>query len=163
MASVPGQFLNQENIIKKVFDEANDALRTTATLVVPPGGINVALSAAEGDNVAISDGVDTLLINSDGSINVNPGNLIISHTDDSIRIGDGTALTTTATRDVGEVGLNVNALNRVFSKPFDEIEITSKNDDGDPLVVVTRLNSALVQTATLTYDADGDFQRLVVS
>jgi hypothetical protein len=163
MASVPGKNLNQENIIKKVFDETTDSLRTTSTLVVPPGGINVNLSAASGDNVAISDGTDTLLINPDGSLNVNPGNLIISHLDDSIRLGDGTNLFSSHQRETGEIGLDTNTLNRVFSKPFDELEVTSKNDDGDPLVVVSRLNASLVQTVTLVYDADGDFQKLTVS
>jgi hypothetical protein len=160
VASVPGRFLNQENIMKKVFDETSDSLRVTARI----GGVDVNLSAAAGDNVAISDGVDTLLINPDGSINANlVGNLLISHIDDSIRLGDGTNLVSVSTRNVGENGLDINALNRVFSKPFDEIEVTSKNDDGDPLIVVTRLNASLVQTATLVYDADGDFQKLTVT
>ncbi len=160
MASVPGKFLNQENIIKKVFDETSDSLRVTAKI----GGVDVNLSAAAGDNVAISDGVDTLVINPDGSINANlVGNLVISHTDDSIRLGDGTDLVSVSKRNLGENGLDVNALNRVFSKPFDELEVLSKNDDGDPLVVVSRLNTNLVQTVTLTYDVDGDFQKLEIS
>jgi hypothetical protein len=106
MASVPGRFLNQENIMKKVFDETSDSLRVTARI----GGVDVNLSAAGGDNVAISDGVDTLLINPDGSINVNAGNIIISHTDDSIRLGDGTNLVTTTTAGP-KVGLDVNVIN----------------------------------------------------
>lgn len=110
MSSVPGKFLNQENIMKKVFDETTDSLRTTALLTVPPGGINVNLSAAGGDNVAISDGTDTLLVNADGSINVNPGNLIISHLDDSIKLGDGTNLITSTTIGL-KTALDVNVIN----------------------------------------------------
>ena len=54
------------------------------------------LSAAQ-DNVAISDGTDTLAVNGDGSINsvVTATDLDIrdiSHTSDSIQIGDGTDL-----------------------------------------------------------------------
>lgn len=106
MASVPGRFLNQENIIKKVFDETTDSLRVNAKI----GGVDVNLSAAAGDNVAISDGVDTLVINPDGSINVNAGNIIISHLDDSIRLGDGTNLVTTSTVGAKQ-GLDVNIVN----------------------------------------------------
>jgi len=100
MASVPGRFLNLENIIKKVFDETTDSLRTTATLTAPPGGLDV----------RITDGIDTVAVNSDGSINVNPGNLVISHIDDSIRIGDGTNLIT-STLAFGKQGLDVNIIN----------------------------------------------------
>lgn len=38
---------------------------------VVTGELEVEINAADGDNIAISDGVDTLAINSDGSINVN--------------------------------------------------------------------------------------------
>jgi hypothetical protein len=34
--SVPGALLNQENIIKKVFDEVTNSLRITGSIVVPP-------------------------------------------------------------------------------------------------------------------------------
>lgn len=135
MASVPGQFLNQENIIKKVFDETTDSLRTTAILTVPPGGINVNLSAAGGDNVAISDGTDTLLINPDGSLNVNPGNLIISHLDDSIRLGDGTDLFTSTT--IGpKVALDVNVINNTGAASETTLqavltELTQKTEPSD--------------------------------
>lgn len=101
--------LDQNQIVQRVFDEAEDRLRvdaqvtatvsgpfdvaiTAATdniairntsnnnelLINPDGSINTQISgevnievnAADGDNVAISDGLDTLAINSDGSINV---------------------------------------------------------------------------------------------
>lgn len=47
---------------------------TDATLKINTNGsidANVEVSAADGDNIAISDGTDTLAINPDGSINVN--------------------------------------------------------------------------------------------
>lgn len=70
--------LNQENIIKKVYDPPTESLKVSGTSVVVPGQMEVALSAPD-DSVAISDGVDTLAINSDGSLNVvtTPG-LVIS-------------------------------------------------------------------------------------
>lgn len=56
--------------------------------------ISVEVDAADGDNVAISDGVDTLGINADGSLNavVSATDLDIrnlSHTQDSVKVGDG--------------------------------------------------------------------------
>lgn len=55
MSSVPGKFLNSTNIVKKVFDEENDAIRVSS-----PGITEVVIDAASGDNIAIkhSDGGD---------------------------------------------------------------------------------------------------------
>lgn len=66
--------LDFQNIFQRAFDESTDRLRTdsTATIVTPPA-IEVAIDAAT-DNIAIigiSDGTDSLNINSDGSLNVN--------------------------------------------------------------------------------------------
>jgi hypothetical protein len=87
--------LDQEQIIKQVYDENDNRLRVDATVsasigdvsivdsdgnelnVNPDGSINtnisgslaLDISAADGDNIAISDGVDTLAINADGSLN----------------------------------------------------------------------------------------------
>lgn len=47
---------------------------TNTTLKINPNGsidANVEVDAADGDNIAISDGTDTLAVNPDGSINVN--------------------------------------------------------------------------------------------
>lgn len=79
------------------------------------------LSAAQ-DNVAISDGVDTLAINADGSINItdNGGSLTVDATDldirnlthvsDSVRLGDGTNFLTSTTV-ASDVGLDVYLIN----------------------------------------------------
>jgi len=72
----------------------------------PDGSINsnVEIDAADGDNIAINDGIDTLAINSDGSINItdNGSSLTVdavnldtrdlTHVSDSIKIGDGIEL-----------------------------------------------------------------------
>lgn len=154
--------LDSEQVIKRSYDETKNRIRVDAEVSATIGAVDVIIDAASGDNIKISDGVDTLLINPDGSINA-VVDVILSHTSDSVKLGDGTNLFSSHQRETGEIGLDTNVLNRVFSKPFDEIEVTSKNDDGDPLIVVTRLNASLVQTATLVYDADGDFQKLTVT
>lgn len=67
MASVPGKFLNMENIIKKVFDETTDSLRMTTS-----GTSTIVIDAAD-DSIAIADRNtgDLLTVKPDGSINTN--------------------------------------------------------------------------------------------
>lgn len=92
--------LDQTQILQRAFNEAQDRLRVDASVTATIGDIvinaeesdiaikdrvtdnllkinsdgsidaNVVVSASGGDNIAISDGVDTLAINPDGSINV---------------------------------------------------------------------------------------------
>lgn len=182
MASVPGKFLNQENIIKKVFDETTDSLRVNASV----SGVNVDLSAASGDNVAISDGVDTLVVNPDGSINVNAGSLVISHIDDSIRLGDGTNLISSTAVGLKQ-GLDVNILNQTTGevKITDGTDTVNVNPDGSlnvnivggsitPIVYTTvnqfnEINSVAsgtlttIQTYTVPFGKSGYFQRVDTS
>ena len=66
-----------------------------SSLTVDATNLDIRDLSASQDNVAISDGTDTLAVNADGSINsvVTATNLDIrdlSHTQDSIKIGDGT-------------------------------------------------------------------------
>ena len=154
--------LDSEQVLKRSYDETKNRIRVDADVTATVGVVDVVIDAASGDNIAISDGTNTMLINPDGSINANV-DVILSHIDDSVRLGNGTNFFSSSQRETGEIGLDTNVLNRVFSKPFDELEVTSKNDDGDPLVIVSRLNASIVQTVTLVYDVDGDFQKLTVT
>lgn len=63
--------LDFQQVIKQVYDEAANRLRVdTGATINLSGEMEVAIDAASGDNIAISDGVDTLAVNADGSINV---------------------------------------------------------------------------------------------
>lgn len=105
--NAPYTQLDADQVLKQSFDETNDRLRVDASVtavvagvtldaatsdiaiadritgdllkVNPDGSIdaNVVVSASGGDNIAISDGTDTLAINSDGSINVKATDLDI--------------------------------------------------------------------------------------
>jgi hypothetical protein len=98
--NAPYTELDSNQVIKQVYDEAGDRLRVDAVVSATIGDViidaeesdiaikdrvtdnllkinndgsidaNVVVSASGGDNIAISDGTDTLEINSDGSINV---------------------------------------------------------------------------------------------
>ncbi len=96
--------LDQEQIIKQVYDENDNRLRVDASIsasigdvsivdsdgneleVNPDGSINtnisgslaLDISAADGDNIAISDGVNTASVNSDGSLNVRVSNALVT-------------------------------------------------------------------------------------
>lgn len=70
MGNNPKSLLSSGQIAQKVYDEVNDRIRVDAQYTANiEGDLEIALSATE-DSVAISDGNDTLAVNSDGSINV---------------------------------------------------------------------------------------------
>lgn len=96
MSSV-GTKLDGNQVLKQSYDDASNRIRVDAAIsatlgevvikdpqgdhlnVNPDGSINtnivsplaIEIDAADGDNIAISDGVDTMAVNNDGSINVN--------------------------------------------------------------------------------------------
>lgn len=101
--------LDANQVLMRSYDEPNNRLRVDASVTAVIGAVDVIIDAASGDNIKISDGVDTLLVNSDGSINVVVEAITITAANDSIRLGDGTNLTTTTT--VGsKVGLDVHVI-----------------------------------------------------
>lgn len=55
-------------ILDKVFDRDNNRLRVDSTVTATIGTVDVIIDASA-DNIAISDGTNTLEINGDGSIN----------------------------------------------------------------------------------------------
>lgn len=99
--------LDAAQVVRRAYDEAANRLRVDAEITASIG--DIILSAAT-SSIAIGDGVDTLAINPDGTINVN---VLLSHVDDSVRLGDGTTLFTGTT--VGpKTGLDVNLINTVI-------------------------------------------------
>ena len=100
----------------------------------------------------------------DGTISGPGGGLeiVIDHASDSIRIGDGTNLVTT-TQAGAKVGLDTVQLNDLIPSAFDDVEVTAKNADGCPTTIVYRNNAAVVATLTVTYDVDGDLERVTRS
>lgn len=77
--------LDFPQLLKLVYDESLNRLRVDMGANITLGGeLEVSIDAASGDNIAISDGTDTLEINPDGSINVNFSGL------SAVQITDGT-------------------------------------------------------------------------
>lgn len=63
--------LDAGQVLTRSYDEANNRLRVDAQVTASIGTVDVIIDAATGDNIAISDGVNVLGIQPDGSINVN--------------------------------------------------------------------------------------------
>lgn len=80
---------------------------------------------------------------------------------DSVRIGDQDhEATYTTNDDESKAGLDITMLNRLIDIPHDDVEVTQYTSDGDPEVIEIRDNGQLKRTLTLSYNADGEFQRV---
>lgn len=111
---------------------------------------------------------------SDGSINIGSVNgeleVQLSRQDnnpdagdvhDSVRIGNQDyEATYTTNDDESKAALDVMMLNKLIDIPHDDIEVTQYTADGDPEVIEVREAGELKRTLTLSYNADGEFQRV---
>ena len=81
---------------------------------------------------------------------------------DSVRIGnqDG-ELSYTFNDDESKLAADVNILNKLIDIPHDDIEVAQFTADGDPEIIEIREGGTLKRTLTLSYNADGEFQRVV--
>lgn len=170
------KYLNGENIARKVYDPATEAIRTTSIAtfaggevdinisdttdsikigdgagdylaINPDGSINtnitgdvsIEISAADGDNIAISDGVNTLSVNPDGSINSN-----VSATDLDIR--DLNSSQDSVTAVIASLPLPTGAATE--SKQDDQITLLDNIDDKLNLGSQLQTNSISVTLAS---------------
>lgn len=80
---------------------------------------------------------------------------------DSVRVGNQDyELSFTTNDDESKAAADVVALNRLIDIPHDDIEITQFTADGDPEIIEFRENSNLKLTLNLTYNSDGELQRV---
>lgn len=52
---------------------------------------------------------------------------------------------------------------KLVKEPFNDVEVTAKNATGAPLTILYRNDTTLIATVTITYDVDGDIQRVQVT
>jgi hypothetical protein len=118
MSAPPPSHKDAPQVLRYAFDDATGRLRVDAVAVLGPGGI----SAADGDNVAISDGTDTLLVNPDGSINTSIAGEVqieINAADgDNIAINDGTD--TMEVNSDGSINVNITNTHNI-TNTFNEV------------------------------------------
>jgi hypothetical protein len=86
--------LDFEQVIRRTYDEEANRLRVDAEVTATIGTVEVAIDAASGDNISIAnqDGSNSMVVHTDGSIDVNVLNITLDQANDSIAIGDGTNL-----------------------------------------------------------------------
>lgn len=142
-----GTKLDADQVLKLVYDETEKALKTTGSGGGPGNGLtNTELRASPLDINVLTNPPTTVVIDSN---------------DDSIAIGD---------RDTGDL-LKVNpdgsalvsTMNQLVPENFNGVFITSKNGNGDPLIVQYKQGLTIVATLTLSYDIDGDLESVVKS
>lgn len=107
--------LDQQQVLQRAFDETEDRLRVDASVSATISSIDI---DAEQADIAIKDRVtDNLLkINADGSIDAN---VVVSHANDSIKVGDGTDL----------MAVNADGSINVAFAAGAEIKVTDGTDD----------------------------------
>ena len=82
---------------------------------------------------------------------------------DSVRVGDQNDYARiTTSKDASTAGLNTVNLAKPFTKPWNSVEVTQKNQLGDPTEIITSFNGVQVQKATIVYDQRFDFESLTV-
>lgn len=107
--------LDADQVLRRAYDETENRLRVDAEITATIGDIDVHITAASGDNIAIvnQDGTFPLIINPDGSINTNTTvtDIDLDQATDSVAIGDGTTLVTVTPNR----GLNVTTPDAITS------------------------------------------------
>jgi hypothetical protein len=168
MSSI-GTKLDAGQVLKQAYDESNNRLRVDATVsasisdvsivdantgdpltVNPDGSINtnitgnlqIEVSAADGDNIAISDGTNTATVNANGGLNVNVLNdmaIEISASDgDNIAISDGT--NTLSVNPDGSLNSKVTAT---------DLDIRNLNSATDSVTVVGALTNTELRASPI--------------
>lgn len=175
--------LDANQVLIRAYDEPNNRLRVDAQVTASIGTLDVIIDAAGGDNIAISDGVNTLEINPDGSINIAATNLDIRdlvYTQDTVgayvRAGtDGDPISSlnyggsewlqTASNLVDSSGVPLNVtggnLNVIinsgsisFNGQYNE-DSTANNGDVGLSILAVRQDSLINSTSS-----DGDYSNL---
>jgi hypothetical protein len=171
--------LDANQVLKQAYDEPNQRLRVDASIsasigdvtIVDPdgdplnvnpdgsinvqiagGGLQVEISAADGDNIAISDGTNTAVVNVDGSLNVN----LVGTSE--VRITDGTD--DLAINADGSINSNVSATDldiRDLAFATDKVDVTGSNVgiQGTVTVQATDLDIRNLQFAQDSVDVTG--------
>lgn len=82
---------------------------------------------------------------------------------DSVRVGDQNDYARiTTSKGETTAGLNTVNLAKPFTKPWNSVEVTQKNQLGDPTEIITSFNGVQVQRATIVYDQRFDFESLTI-
>ncbi len=105
------------------------------------------------------DGADTD-VSQDTAVPANSNPLPVQYLNPS---GVRTALATEATSQSILTAVGTLDKYKGFSLPFNKLTVVTKNGDGSPTLIESRLAGVLQESMVLTYDLDGDFQDFEVT
>lgn len=142
--------LDADQVIRRIYNEITNRIRVDAEVTATIGTVSVVIDAASGDNIKISDGVDSLDITSDNAAKVR-----VSHVTDSTRLGDGTNLITSTTSGL-KTGLDVNILD-------DTLTVIEKNVINQYEEVTSVANSTLTTVLSKTFSVLSNLKRVSCS
>jgi hypothetical protein len=158
--------LDGNQVLRSVYDVDSNRLRTDAVINVDIGGVEVVIDQ-DTDSIRIGDGTDLVTATTVGAdvgldVNIINNDLDIRNlnaSQDNVAISDGS--NTVSINSDGSI--NAIALNKLIDVKYDEVEVTQFTSDGDPEIIQFKSASMVQRTLTITYNSDGDFQRVVRS
>lgn len=135
--------LDAAQVVRRAYDEPSNRIRVDAEVTAVIGTVDVIINAAT-DNIAIaSPGGNFLLINPDGSININA---VIDAASDSIRIGNGTGDYLAINPDGSTNSIELNSL-----VPYAYNQILPTYPDSVTEIYVYKQDATTVATVTVIY------------
>lgn len=143
----PKSTLDSGQVLQFAFNEETGKLRTEAQVTAVIGEVQIESSAADGDNIAISDGVNTLDINPDGSINTNIINTLnVSGSVDALFVG----INQFTYNEISiAAGATVTIISQLFSTAY---KLRKVRGSGENIGVFTlKFNAAGVDKYRTTY------------
>lgn len=156
--------------------DAGGSITVDGTVTVTATDLDIRNLNATQDNVAISDGTDTLAINNDGSINsvVTATNLDIrdlTHVSDSVKVGDGTdflainsdgSINVIVQEDVGTEVVNYNTAAGIAASATSNHDFTFTNGGKLYQVLGSASGKLKVEVQVETGAATGTFNTVAV-
>lgn len=152
--------LDAFQVLRSVYDDPLNCLRVCVVDGTTGGnsGFEVIIDYTN-DSIAIAAGGQLLTSTAVGgkqALDVNVANIGESVTNDGL----GNPISSKLTQDGTERGLHVMTLNRLIPCEFDDIQITQFTAEGDPEIVIYRSDTNIIATLTITYNTDGEVERV---
>lgn len=151
---------------------------SNASITVTATDLDIRNLSAAQDNVAISDGTDTLAVNADGSLNItdNGGSITVdgtvaitdgggsitvdavdldirdlTHATDSVKVGDGTDFLAVN----ADGSINVNVISSVLADEYHNHNIGANTANGDTTHTVTASGGTMLVTSIIVSSSGG--------
>lgn len=108
--------LDANQVLIRSYDESENRLRVDSKVTATIGSVDVIIDAASGDNIKISDGVDTLAVNPDGSINVIVQDITLNKNNDSVEVFQASHDNLNANANIQQNNVDVSSTNALYTQ-----------------------------------------------